>query len=108
MGRQPCEDCVKVWQAYNKPTPCEGCKPTALEDSQPYLLLYSLCSDQLIVGANGAIGLNFLAVERIAKLAGVEEVELLDFYENIRFINTIVLNEQYKDNKRKQKQNQRR
>lgn len=96
-------ECVRVWQAYEKPTPCETCRPKLLKDSQPYLSLYDLCGDQLLVGPSGAIGLNYLAVEKLAIRAGVPEDEILDFYEKVRYISTVVINEQHKDAEAKRK-----
>jgi len=104
VGRTSCKDCVKVWQAYEKPTPCETCRPALLEDAQPYLHLYNLCSDQYIVGPGGALGLNFLAVEKIALRAGVPDDEILDFYEKLRNICSTVLEQQYEESERKRKQ----
>ena len=65
--------------------------------------MYNMCSDQYLLGAGGAIGLNFLAVERIALYAGVPEDEILDFWERVRFITSVVLSEQHKDAESKRK-----
>lgn len=74
-----------------------------MDDAHPYLLLYNLVSDQYIIGAGGAVGLNFLAVERIALRAGVPDDEVLDFYEKVRLVCSVVLNEQNKEQERKRK-----
>ena len=63
-----------------------------------------MCSDQYLLGAGGAIGLNYLAVESIALRAGVPEDEVLDFWEKARLITSVVLNEQHKDAESKRKQ----
>ena len=72
-----------------------------MEDAQPYLLLYQLCNDQYLLGASGAVALNFIAVERIALLAGVSSEEMLDFWDKLRLISSIVLDMQYKEQERK-------
>jgi len=47
--------------------------------------------------------LNFLAVERIALRAGVPDDEVLDFYEKVRLVCSVVLSEQNKEQERKRK-----
>ena len=73
-----------------------------LEDSQPYLYIYQLCGNQYITGPAGAIGLNWLAFESMARRAGVPEDELLDFWNKISLISSEVLTLQYKEQERKQ------
>ena len=87
---------MKIWRAYDKPTPCDTCQPKALEINQPYLLLYQFVSDQYIMGPGGAIGLNFLAVDRAMDYFEVDPDERVEFYDKVRTIAAIVLTEQYK------------
>ena len=97
VGRTSCEECIRVWQAYEKPPPCEKCRPEFLGDTHPYLVLYRMCNDQLIVGPGGAIGLNYQAVESIALRLGVPDDEVFDFYSKVRLITSVVLDEQRKE-----------
>ena len=103
MGRTSCSDCVKVWQAYDKPTPCKTCLPPTLEINQPFLELYSYCSDQLIMGPSGGIGLNLLAVDRAMDFFEIDEGERKEFYSVVRRICSEVLQVQYKDQEAKMK-----
>lgn len=53
------------------------------------------------MGSGGAVALNFLAVEQIALRAGVDDDEILDFWEKIRLITSVVLDMQYREQERK-------
>lgn len=88
---------------YGNPTPCKGCRPESLPETLPYLQLYTFCSDQYIVGGGGAIGLNFLAVDRAMDYFDIDQEERIDFYEHVRLIASVVLDRQYKDQESKRK-----
>ena len=68
-----------------------------LPANAPYLQLYTFCSDQYIVGAGGAIGLNLLAVDKAMDYLEVPGDERADFYEKVRTVAAKVLNLQHKE-----------
>ena len=74
-----------------------------LPANAPYLQLYTFCSDQYIVGAGGAIGLNLLAVDKAMDYLEVPSDERADFYDRVRTIASKVLSLQYKDQESKRR-----
>ena len=74
-----------------------------LPANAPYLQLYTFCSDQYIVGAGGAIGLNLLAVDKAMDYLEVPGDERADFYEKVRTVAAKVLNLQHKEAETKRK-----
>lgn len=56
------------------------------------------------MGASGAVGLNWLAVKSMALSAGVPKDELLDFWDKLSLMASIVLSEQYKEQERNRQQ----
>lgn len=42
--------------------PCKTCQPTVHVFNKPILTLYKACSDQVIMGASGAVALNDVAI----------------------------------------------
>ena len=77
--------------------------PKRLPESSPYLYLYDFCSDQYIVGAGGAIALNFIAVDRAMDYFEIDLDEREEFYNRVRLINSIKLDLQYKEQEAKRK-----
>lgn len=67
--------CRRAFEQKQMEPPCEGC-----ENARPFLLpgnedaweLFCLCSSQLIVGMNGAIGINYMAIYKVAETFGIE------------------------------------
>ena len=55
------------------------------------------------MGSGGAVGLNYLAFERIAKVAGVDDSEILNFYAKMTFITSVLLDFQYRDMEERRK-----
>lgn len=87
--------CIKTYASIEKPTPCDKCRPKLLSWSMPYIQLYTLCSDQYVISNNGAIGLNFLAVDRAMDYYEIDQDERLEFYEKVRLIASTVLELQH-------------
>jgi len=71
--------------------------PPSLEINRPYLQLYGFCSDQLIIGSGGAVGINLLAVDKAMDYFEVDMDERAHFFNQVRTITSIVLSEQYKE-----------
>lgn len=94
VNRTSCEVCERIWQAYDKPTPCKGCKPDILEINRPFLHLYQFCSDQLLISAGGPVGLNLLAVDRAMDYFNIDQSERLEFYETVRYLSSIIISKQ--------------
>lgn len=74
-----------------------------LAGNAPFLRLYIFCSDQYIVGPGGAIGLNFLAVDRAMEYFEIDKEERIEFYEKVRELASIVLSLQHKEQEAKRK-----
>ena len=75
--------------------------------SIPYIQLYTLCSDQYIISSGGAIGLNFLAVDRAMDYYEIDQDERLEFYEKVRLIASTVLDLQHQAAKAEMEVNKR-
>ena len=77
--------------------------PKILPANSPFLQLYLFCSDQYIVSAGGAIGLNLIAVDKAMDYFNIDQDERVEFYEKVRLIAGKVLSLQYKDQEAKRK-----
>lgn len=53
------------------PPPCDECVPPLWEENQEAFRVYMLCRDQLVMGFNGPVAVNHLAIHEAMRLYGV-------------------------------------
>ena len=74
---------------FGKAAPCETCKPDLDFDNVEAVNIYQQCSGQWIVGANGIVDINILAVIEIMKLKKIKNMD--ECLEKVQLIASEVL-----------------
>lgn len=57
-----CEECRETWERYEQDPPCGKCFPGIHPYNESTIDLYQACGDQYIVGPNGVVALNDMAI----------------------------------------------
>lgn len=95
--------CIQVYGGEHL-TPCETCRPQIHEFNYSTVILYAACADQYIMGANGPIGLNDVAIQSAMKnYFTVKKEERLELSLSARKFCNRVLDLLIKANKEKAK-----
>ncbi len=103
VGRTSCDVCLKAYEGSGREPPCDACKPILKEVNVPYFVLYSYCQDQYIMGFNGPVGLNLLAVNQAMIDYKVPDEEKIEFSSTVRRIAGIVISARAEDASSKKK-----
>jgi hypothetical protein len=104
VGRIPCDQCELTYSFTDEDPPCGECFPGVHEFNVPFYTLYAKVSNQYLMGPNGAIGINMLAVDLVLDYFNVAEDERLEFQEKVQTIASKVLSVQQADAERRAKQ----
>lgn len=83
--------------------PCASCKPELYECNVPYFILYQYCSDQVIMGPEGPITLDLLAVSQAMKDYKIPKNERVEFSTKVRTIAITIFNLQAREAAEKRK-----
>ena len=89
IDRSDCKTCLKTWADFGKAAPCETCKPDLDLDNVEAVNIYQQCSGQWIVGANGIVDINILAIIEVMKLKKVKNMD--ECLEKVQLIASEVL-----------------
>lgn len=83
---------------------CDVCFPGIHKFNEPFYTLYGHVSNQYLMGPNGAIGLNLLAVDKVMDYFRIAVDERLEFQSKVKTIANKVLATQHADAERRSKQ----
>ena len=75
IDRTDCKICLKTWADFGKTAPCETCRPELESANVESVNIYQQCSGQWIVGPNGIIDINILAVIEVMKLKKIKDMD---------------------------------
>lgn len=63
--------CRAIHEPKGGRPPCDECLPPLWEENQEAFRVYMLCRDQLVMGFNGPVAVNHIAVHEAMRLYGV-------------------------------------
>ena len=89
----PCDDCIGTWEAYGEEPPCGGTRDLSKcdqvteplhEDNQVAWTLYSLVSDQAVMGPGGPVALSLPAVVAACDLLEIPAAARMELAVRVR------------------------
>ncbi len=92
--RTSCEVCREVYAETGPP--CSDCYPGVHKYNAATVKIYGLCSDQLIVGPSGVVGMDGHFINWVMSRLGIAEHEQLDLSVDVRNLGNIIFSEQHK------------
>jgi len=92
-----------AYEGSGKGTPCESCRPELKQINVPYFTLYYYCQDQYIMGANGPVALNMLAINQAMQDYHIDDDEKIEFSLKVRKIAYVIISSQMDEAEQKAK-----
>jgi hypothetical protein len=96
-----CKSCRNLYKEYKEEgyeidPPCDNCFPSIHPYNKATYLVYTHCSDQVLLGMNGAVSINILAMDLIidklntVKETDIEEGDKIELFHDVNNLFNIV------------------